>query len=94
MTIAALVAGFRAESDGRFQEIYCVSNNPEQAQGRVLQCSSHKHRTVARMEALLEHRRARLSSCSQWIRHQGYPQRLQGWAYIHSLADVHPGETA
>jgi len=38
-TIAALVARFRAETAGRFQEIYCVANDLEQAQGRVFQAA-------------------------------------------------------
>ena len=38
-TIAALVARFRAETGGRFQEIYCVANDLEQAQGRVFQAA-------------------------------------------------------
>jgi phage terminase large subunit-like protein len=38
-TIAALVARFRAESGGAQQEIYCVANDFEQAQGRVFQAA-------------------------------------------------------
>ena len=38
-TIAALVARFRAESGGAHQEIYCVANDFEQAQGRVFQAA-------------------------------------------------------
>ena len=38
-TLAALVARFRAETEGPFQEIYCVANDLEQAQGRVFQAA-------------------------------------------------------
>ena len=38
-TIAALVARLRAETGGPFQEIYCVANDLEQAQGRVFQAA-------------------------------------------------------
>jgi phage terminase large subunit-like protein len=38
-TIAALIARFRGETGGRYQELYCVANDLEQAQGRVFQAA-------------------------------------------------------
>ena len=38
-TIAALIARYRAETGGPHQEIYCVANDLEQAQGRVFQAA-------------------------------------------------------